>query len=119
MHELHTSVFRELLPPGCDECMHPSECGRPFALSENGLPTRHDDPTAVVRWPRCPVSYDALREAGQDNLRLNHLVAWAHERGVHRDERAGAGTDRLISEWLRIREVPAVLKLRRDAKERE
>jgi len=119
MHELTATHFASLLSPEkmCSTCRHGEgsvECERPFALGENGLPTRGDDPTAVTTWPRCPGSYMALRRHGQELVPLSQLVAWAAERGHHRDPRLSAGGERLIREYLRIKEAPEVLRTRRD-----
>jgi hypothetical protein len=117
MFELTAMAFALLLNPDrvCDSCRHgegSAECERPFALGETGLPTRGDDPTAVTRWPRCPGNYMALRRYGQELVPLSQLVDWAAERGYHRDPRLSAGGERLIREWLRIKEAPGVLKMR-------
>lgn len=119
MFEMTAMHFASLYSPDriCATCRHgegSAECGSPFALGENGLPTRGDDPTAVTRWPRCPGSFMALRRYGQELVPLHQLVDWAAERGHHRDPRLSAGGERLIREWLRIKEAPAVLRTRRD-----
>lgn len=120
MHELHTALFRSLLPPDCDLCGQraPEACARSFALSGKGYATRVEDPSAVVTWPRCPRSYDTAYQYGQDLLPIDAVVAWEHERGTHRSPYLGAGGSRLLREWHRLREAPAALRLARDAEER-
>ncbi len=119
MWELTAMHFAPLFAPDrvCETCRHgegSAECARPFALGENGLPTRGDDPTAVTRWPACPGSFMALRRHGQDLLPLSQVVDWAAQRDHHKSARLSVGGERLIREYLRIREAPEVLRTRRE-----
>lgn len=119
MWELTATHFAQLFAPDrvCETCRHgegSAECSRPFALGENGLPTRGDDPTAVTRWPACPGTFMALRRHGQDLLPLSQVVDWAAQRDHHKSQRISAGGERLIREYLRIKEAPEVLRNRRD-----
>ena len=111
MHELHTALFRPLLPPGCDLCgiRNPEDCARPFALNTKGYTTRPDDPDVIVSWPSCPHKYDALRAFAGDAVPLDQHVQYAYEQGVHRSKYLGAGGHRLIREWLRTKDTPRVL----------
>lgn len=109
MHELHATIFSSLLPrTSCDGC-DGRACNKGSSITSIGDVSRADDPTAVVTWPKCPVRYMGLRSCGQDALPLSHVVAYAHDRGVHRSPLLGAGGHRLIREWSRCRKLPSRL----------
>jgi len=119
MWEMTAMHFAPLLAPDrtCDTCRHGDgspECVRPFAIGENGMPTRCDDPTAVVRWPACPGAYMALRRYGQELMPLSQIADWAAQRDCHKSETISAGGERLLREYMRIREAPGVLMARRE-----
>ena len=95
-----------LLGPWCSECRLPkTQCEKPQSITGSGRMSRWDDPTAVVRWPRCARSYAALRHCGQDLLSLPEIVEWAHARDRHKDPDLSAGGARLIREWLRCKDL--------------
>lgn len=108
MHELHTAIFRSFLGDSCDRCRAPrSLCSEPRTLTRIGNLSRYpDDPEAVVRWPRCPLSFEVLYEYGQDFTPLDRVVEWIVETGAHRDPGFPAGGVRLVREWMNCRGKP-------------
>jgi hypothetical protein len=119
MHELHTAIYQSLLMPGCEMCGIKSACNQAFCIDVKGQVNYYTEhtPDAVVQWPKCPQSYQAGRQAGQDILPLSSIVQWAFERDVHKDPLLGAGGTRLIREWVRCKDHPSKLHEARAAEE--
>lgn len=106
MHELHTAMYAPLIGRRCDSCVIKT-CDQPFAISDKGYPisgtTAPTDPTAVVRWPKCPKNWEILRPLGFDHVPLDQHIRFAYEREQHKAEHLSAGGIRLFREWLNIR----------------
>lgn len=71
-----------------------------------------------MSWPGCPVRWLRLRQVGGDVAPLPGVLDWWIERGLHR-EPLSAGGESLLRAFHRVRELPEVLRMRRDRKKRE
>ena len=114
LHELHADVYAPLHGRRCSSCRVSDACDRGISLDHTGEVGRADDPSAVVRWPKCPGAYLAeYRHAGQDLTSIGDILSWAYEQGIHRSRLLGAGGHRLLREWHRCDTfLPKLIELR-------
>lgn len=100
--------------PDCDQIIGDrEECHDSYALSEAGYETLPDRIDALVSWPKCPWMYANLRRYGQRIMRIDGILEWMIEQGIHRDPDIPASAEYLLSTYFERREWPETMLLRK------
>jgi hypothetical protein len=95
--------------PHCNECGG-HFCGERHQIDKNGVFLRGDsDPGMVVSWPNCPRRYHTMYLDGQDVVDLSEICRWAIERDLHKRDDLTCGSELLLREHSRLRDLPAKL----------